>query len=351
MQCVFDSKRLKAMINRLTRLNVKKLTPYSSARNEFEGKASVFLDANESPFNNNLNRYPDPFSKALRNAWGELQGVNSSNVIAGNGSDEIIDLLMRAFCEPKQDSIITCPPTYGLYRVLASINGLKVAEVPLINFEPDVDGLFNAVGKLLFICSPNNPTGNAISIDFVMRLCDTFNGIVVVDEAYIDFSNNESSAKLVTRIKNLVVVQTMSKAWGLAGIRMGFGIANEEIIKVLDKIKPPYNVNSLTQQYALKAINQYEQKNEWVKSTLRQRNIVAASLNSIDCVNQVFPSEANFLLVKFQEAKAVFDFLVKRGIVVRNRSTVPGCENCLRITIGTAVENAQLINALKDYKS
>lgn len=341
-------------IQNLVRENVKRLKPYSSARDEYfsDGSAMVFLDANENPFDNGVNRYPDPHQRSVKHILAELKGVRESQILIGNGSDEVLDLLFRAFCEPKKDNVITMPPTYGMYKVLADINEIKVKEVLLTdNFQPDVENILNAVDdetKLIFICSPNNPTANSFEAGRVAEILQKFNGLVVIDEAYIDFSENESWISHLREYPNLVVTQTLSKAYGMAGIRMGTCYASEEIISVLKKIKPPYNVNELTQQRAKEGLLNQEKVKKQVKEILDQRELVREALLEINFVKEVFPSDANFLLARVYDAEKRYNELLQKGIVTRNRSKQPLCENTLRFTIGTAEENKTLINTLKE---
>lgn len=339
-------------ITRLIRENIRKLKPYASARSEYKGVAEVYLDANENPFDTGFNRYPDPLQWKLKEKLAALKGVKQEQIFLGNGSDEAIDLLIRIFCEPREDHIITLPPTYGMYRVSADIADVEVVEVPLLpNFQPDVEAILakaNTHSKLLFLCSPNNPTGNTFSEERMRAIIEGFPGIVVVDEAYIDFATKASLTKWLSDYENLVVMQTFSKAWGLAGIRLGMAFANVEIIELFNKVKPPYNINQLTQEAALKALENREQE-QWVKQILGQRVLLQQYLMGLDYVERIYPSDANFLLVKMQEPVAVYNYLVERGIIVRNRSNVLLCEGCLRITVGTPTENNRLVNALMEY--
>jgi histidinol-phosphate aminotransferase len=338
----------------LMRKDIVKLVPYSSARDEYEGEG-VFLDANESPFNTGLNRYPDPSQKELRERLSSIKNIPSENIIAGNGSDEIIDLLLRTFCSPGKDNIIILPPTYGMYTVSAGINQVEVREVLLERiFRPDLKKTIASTDKnsrIIFICSPNNPTGNIVPEEDIIYLLDHFNGIVVVDEAYIDFCEEYSMARFLETYPNLVIMQTLSKAWGLAGIRLGILIAHREIINVIKKVKPPYNINLLTQRIALEALKNADQKNEWVKSIIYSRENLRTELNSLSFVRKIHSSDANFLLVEFENAAAVFNYLREQKVIVRDRSKVSLCENCLRISIGTAEENEKLVSVLKGYSA
>lgn len=341
-------------ITNLVRENIKSLKPYSSARDEFKNfdNEMVFLDANENPFENGVNRYPDPQQISVKKELSDLKGVSVNQILLGNGSDEVLDLIFRAFCEPKQDNIITLPPTYGMYKVLANINNVEDNEVFLTtNFEPNVDEILkvaNTNSKLLFLCSPNNPTGNSFSNESVEKLLKSFNGLVVIDEAYIDFSSQKSWLERLSEFPNLIITQTLSKAYGMAGIRLGICYASEEIIVVLNKIKPPYNVNELTQQRALRRIlTKNKVKNE-IEKILEQRDKLIAKLKLISFIEKVYPTDANFVLVKVDDATKRYGQLIEKGIVIRNRTTQPLCKNTLRLTVGTKNENVKLINALKE---
>ncbi|WP_335966812.1 histidinol-phosphate transaminase [Galbibacter sp. PAP.153] len=341
-------------INTLVRENVKKLKPYSSARDEFKDfdKQMVFLDANENPFNNGMNRYPDPQQRSLKQALAGQKNVKSSQILLGNGSDEVLDLIFRAFCEPRQDNIITLPPTYGMYKVLAETNDIENKEVLLTkSFEPDVKKIISVAdknSKLLFLCSPNNPTGNAFNSEKIEELLQNFPGIVVIDEAYIDFSNKESWLSRLPDYPNLIVTQTLSKAYGMAGIRLGICFASEEIIHVLNKIKPPYNVNQLTQQKALSRVLDITSVKNEIISILEEKDSLSKVLDEVYFVEKIYSSDANFVLVKVDDANLRYRQLLKKGVVVRNRSTQPLCKNTLRFTIGTPAENKQLIKVLKE---
>ncbi|MGJ8666080.1 MAG: histidinol-phosphate transaminase [Patiriisocius sp.] len=341
-------------IAKLIRPNVAALKPYSSARDEYKDMDGdmVFLDANENPFESEVNRYPDPQQRDVKAILGAQKGINPTQILLGNGSDEVLDLLFRAFCEPNKDNIITLPPTYGMYNVLAGINAIENREVLLTsNFEPNVAEILSNQdnkSKLLFLCSPNNPTGNSFSEISIKQLLEQFNGLVVIDEAYIDFSPNESWMSKLSEYPNLVVTQTLSKAYGLAGIRLGICYASPPIIKVLNKIKPPYNVNELTQQRAFERLVNIEDVMDEVEAIIEQKEILMDALNEISFVEKVYPSDANFVLLKVDDATKRYQQLIKKGIVVRNRSTQALCENTLRITVGTKNENEQLIQILKD---
>ncbi|MFC0605649.1 histidinol-phosphate transaminase [Winogradskyella pulchriflava] len=343
-------------LDSLIRDNIKTLKPYSSARDEFKEFSSdiVFLDANENPFENGVNRYPDPQQLSVKAKLSEIKGIPSEHILLGNGSDEVLDLIFRVFCEPNKDNIITLPPTYGMYSVLANTNAVGIKEVPLNeDFQPNVDAILktaDANSKLLFLCSPNNPTANSFDAKKVEDLIRKFEGIVVIDEAYIDFSNQESWLSRLNEFPNLIVTQTLSKAYGMAGIRLGICFASEEIINALNKIKPPYNVNQLTQTKAFERLIKIDDVNKEIAAILDERKRLIEKLNSISFVEKIFPSDANFVLVKVDNATGRYNELVKKGIVVRNRTNQPGCENCLRFTIGTEKENTRLLNTLKDIQ-
>jgi histidinol-phosphate aminotransferase len=340
-------------LTRLLRPNIARLRPYSSARSEFKGHASIFLDANENPFNNGLNRYPDPLQWQLKQQIASWKDVLPEQIFLGNGSDEAIDLLVRMFCNPGQDRIIILPPTYGMYEVSADIAGVEVQRIPLSrDFQPDVDAILDAAderAKLLFLCSPNNPTGNAFDREKIEMLLHRFPGIVVVDEAYADFSQQESMLSAIGRCENLVVLQTFSKAWGLAGIRLGMAFAQATLIEWFNKVKPPYNINILTQQAALDALQQPEVRKEQLRILLAERDRLTHALSDMPMTEHIFPTDANFLLVRVGDPDGLYQYLVEHGIIVRNRSGVILCEGCLRITIGTPEENNQLIQSLQQY--
>jgi histidinol-phosphate aminotransferase len=325
---------------------------YSSARDEFKEFETnmVFLDANENPFSNGFNRYPDPQQKLLKTLLAKQKKVSLNQILLGNGSDEVLDSLFRAFCEPNHDNVITLPPTYGMYGVLADINAIENREILLTkDFEPNVECILKNVSKntkIIFLCSPNNPTGNSFSDESILYLLRNFNGLVVLDEAYIDFSSKGSWLSELDDFPNLVIIQTLSKAYGLAGLRVGILYASEEIISVLNKIKPPYNLNTSSQDIALKKLTQNTLTAQ-VKKIISERESVVKSLQRIEFIKQIFPSDANFILIKVDDATLRYNQLIQAGIVVRNRSNQPLCENCLRITIGTKEENSQLITTLK----
>jgi histidinol-phosphate aminotransferase len=345
-------------INNILRENIKNLVPYSSARDEYQGEASVFLDANEnaygSPLAQQFNRYPDPLQSEVKKRLSEIKGVPPRNIFLGNGSDEAIDILFRSFCNPGVDNVILVPPTYGMYKVSANINDVEVRNVPLTDdFQLNLDGIAEAINKhtkLIFICSPNNPTGNSINRADVETLLANFDGLVVVDEAYINFSRQKTFIQELTEYANLVVLQTLSKAWGLAGLRIGMAFASEEIIEVMNKVKPPYNINEASQQLALQALANIDQVNAWIKETLIQRDNLVLQLKDFDFVLDIYPSDANFILVKTSDPRGIYNFLVEKGIIVRDRSKVDLCVGCLRITVGTPDENKKLIQTLQDFK-
>ena len=340
-------------LNNITRENVKGLKPYSSARDEYvsDGSEMIFLDANENPFENGVNRYPDPQQRSLKAVLASQKGIDAAHILLGNGSDEILDLLFRAFCEPKEDNVITLPPTYGMYNVLSGINNIENREVLLTaDFQPNTEEILQVVGdrtKIIFICSPNNPTGNSFSEGKIVQLLSNFKGLVVIDEAYIDFSSNESWISRLDEFPNLIVTQTLSKAFGMAGIRLGICIASKAIISVLNKIKPPYNVNGLTQLKALERVLATTTVAEEVAEILIERSKLGLALEEFSFVKTIYPTDANFLLVKVDDANKRYRQLLERGIVIRNRSGLPLCANTLRFTIGTQEENEKLIIALK----
>ncbi|WP_207496819.1 histidinol-phosphate transaminase [Aridibaculum aurantiacum] len=344
-------------IENLTRENIKSLTPYSSARDEFSGEAKVFLDANENSIGSPLikwyNRYPDPHQQKVKEAISAVKSVPAENIFLGNGSDECIDLLYRCFCNPGKDNVVICPPTYGMYEVSANINDVEVRRAPLLDdFQLDLVHLENLVDehtKIIWICSPNNPTGNSMDRADIEAVLNNFNGLVVVDEAYINFSRHKSFTAELIDYPNLVVLQTFSKAWGMAGLRLGMAFASPEIIHTLNKVKPPYNINQATQDLALKALEEVGQVNDMIKELVQMRVALKGVFEKIPFIEKVYPSDANFLLVKMKDARKVYEFLLDRGIVVRDRSNVTLCENCLRITIGTEQENTDLVDALADW--
>lgn len=341
------------IIENLIRENIKSLKPYSSAREEFKNSASnlVYLDANENPFDTGLNRYPDPQQNLVKAALAKIKNVSREQLLLGNGSDEVLDLIFRVFCEPKVDTVIALPPTYGMYEVLANTNDVGLIKISLLdNYQPNVDEILkaqNSQTKLLFLCSPNNPTANSFNADKIETLIKKFTGIVVIDEAYIDFSSQESWIGRLNEFPNLIVIQTLSKAYGLAGIRLGACYSSTKIISVLNKIKPPYNVNQLTQQTALKALQNSIKTNNEIAIIISERNQLIIDLEEISFIVKIYPSDANFLLVKVDNAIVRYDQLVEHKIIVRNRTNLPLCENCLRFTVGTKEENKKLMNTLK----
>ena len=339
-------------IQNLIRPTIKALKPYSSARDEFQGVTDnmVFLDANENPFENGVNRYPDPHQIKLKAILSEIKGVSAKNILLGNGSDEVLDLIFRAFCEPNQDNIVILPPTYGMYEVLANLNAIGIKKVNLdADFQPKVEEILNtadANSKLLFICSPNNPSGNSFTSEAIETLVRNFKGIVVIDEAYIDFSNAESWVTKLDQYPNLIVSQTLSKAYAMAGIRLGICYASTEIITVLNIIKPPYNINELTQKKAIELLNIKDLATNQIADILKERTALISELKSIRYISKIYPTDANFVLVKVDDANKRYNQLIEKGIVIRNRTTQTGCENTLRLTVGTPKENEILIKAL-----
>jgi len=344
-------------LNKIVRDNIKKLVPYSSARDEFKGEASIFLDANEncfgSPLEKNYNRYPDPLQIKLKEKISKIKGVPIQNIFLGNGSDEAIDILFRSFCNPGKDNVILIPPTYGMYEVSGNINDVEVRNVLLnAEFQLNTDGISEATDentKLIFLCSPNNPTGNSLNREDIQFVLNNFNGIVVIDEAYIDFSKQKNFISELKKCPNLVVLQTLSKAWGLAGLRIGIAFASQQIIDVFNKIKPPYNINEASQELAMKALDNMEQVNDWIKSIVVERDKLIIRFKQFSFMKKVFPSDANFLLVKVEEPDRVYQYLINSGIIVRDRSQITLCEGCLRITVGTPEENILLIKTLKQF--
>lgn len=345
-------------LNKLVRPHIQKLVPYSSARDEFQGEASVYLDANENSIGSPLvkwyNRYPDPHQDALRQKLSLIKGIPAENIFIGNGSDEGIDLLYRAFCEPGRDNVIINPPTYGMYEVSANIQGVEIRRANLLeNFQLDlekIESLIDANTKIIWICSPNNPTGNSIYFQDIEAILNNFDGIVVVDEAYINFARQKSMITLLNEYPNLVVMQTLSKAWGLAGLRIGMAFASKEIIRIFFKIKAPYNISEPVQELALKALDNVETVNAMIKELVAQRQWLESELQHIPSVVHVYPSDANYLLVKVKDAASMYKHLIQNKIVVRDRSKVPGCENSMRITVGTEKENKILVQAMKDWQ-
>ncbi len=344
-------------LNSLLRDNIRQLVPYSSARSEFKGKAGILLDANEnsfgSPLTEQYNRYPDPLQLNVKDALGKVKGLPIENIFLGNGSDEAIDILFRAFCRPGKDNVIICPPTYGMYEVSANINDVAIKKVNLIpeSFQLNTEKIQEAIDdntKLVFVCCPNNPTGNGVKWLDIKSVLDTFKGIVVLDEAYINFASYRSLIPELLNYPNLVILQTFSKAWGLAGLRLGMAFASEQIIDIMNKIKPPYNINTVSQQLALQALQNLPKVNEWIKECVAERKKLTEGLSTLPFVQKVYPSEANFILVKVAEASATYNYLITQGLIVRNRSRVELCEGCLRITVGTPAENNKLMNVLNN---
>jgi len=344
-------------LENLLRDNIKKLVPYSSARDEFKGEASVLLDANEnafgSPLEHHYNRYPDPLQHVLKDKLAKIKGIPAANIFLGNGSDEAIDILFRAFCKPGVDNVILVPPTYGMYEVSANINDVETRKVQLTaDYQLDLDGIAGAIDmhtKMIFVCSPNNPTGNSINRQDIETLLVNFEGLVVVDEAYVNYSKQKSFSKELADFPNLVILQTLSKAWGLAALRLGMAFASTEIIAVFNKIKPPYNINQATQDLVLKALDNLDVVNEWIKETVLERERLVEELIQIEQVVSITPSDANFILAKLEEPRELYNFLVNQGIIVRDRSKVELCEGCLRITVGTPAENVKVLAAIKQF--
>lgn len=355
-------------IDDLVRENIKNLQPYSSARSEYKGEASVFLDANENAYGSatllpaspgegpgeRLNRYPDPLQWQLKEELSKIKGVPPQNIFIGNGSDEVIDIAFRIFCEPAKDNVIICPPTYGMYKVCAAINNVEAKEVLLTeDFQLNVEGILSAIDehtKLLFICSPNNPTGNNLNRIDIETLLNNFRGIVVIDEAYINFSRQKPFIQELTEYENLIVMQTLSKAWGLAALRLGLGFTSEKIIDLFNKVKPPYNINLASQQLGLKALLKVDEVNANIRNIVQQRTELLEQLEQFDFIKKIYPSDSNFILIKADNADKLYRYLLTYKIIVRNRSKEPLCENCIRITVGTETENITLINALKNYE-
>jgi histidinol-phosphate aminotransferase len=344
-------------LNNLLRENIRKLVPYSSARDEFKGEARIFLDANENSFGSPLvkwyNRYPDPLQIKVKEKLSEIKSVPVPNIFLGNGSDECIDILYRSFCEPGEDNVIVVPPTYGMYEVSANINNIAIKKVPLTTaFQLNLRAIEDAVDdhtKMIFLCSPNNPTGNSLEREDIEVILNNYFGIVVIDEAYINFSRHRSFIQELKEYPNLVILQTLSKAWGLAALRLGMCFASEEIIQVMNKVKPPYNINQATQELVIKALHEVEQVNIMIRDIVKERDALEKTLQQLPLVEKVFPSDANFLLVKVSEPKTIYHYLLEKGIVVRDRSKVELCEGCLRITVGTQQENQELLKHLEAY--
>jgi len=345
-------------IEQIIRPNIKKLTPYSSARDEFSGVAEIYLDANENALGSvgskDNHRYPDPLQKELKEKIGKLEKINPANIFLGVGSDEIIDLLIRAFCIPGRDKTLIMPPSFGMYEVSSQINEIDVLTAPLkADFAVDEEAVLSAMNderlKLIFFCTPNNPSGSLANPDFILQITRNFSGLVVVDEAYADFAETVSLSSYLDHYPNLVILKTFSKAWGLAAIRLGMGFMSESIVKILNKIKQPSNISLPTQQLALQALDFVEEKQKKVDLIIAERNQLAEELAKLSYVETVFPSQANFLLVRFNQARAVYSYLAQNQIITRDRSRTTGCENCLRITIGTSAENRKLLEVLKSF--
>lgn len=341
-------------LKELTRPNIWALKPYSSARDEYNGAAaSVFLDANENPYNLPHNRYPDPLQRDLKAELTRIKQVKVENIFLGNGSDEAIDLVFRAFCEPGVDNVVAIDPTYGMYKVCADVNNVEYRKVLLDDaFQFTADALLAATDertKLIFLCSPNNPTGNDLLRTEIEKTLAVFSGLVIIDEAYNDFSSAPSFLQQLDKYPNLVVFQTFSKAWGCAAIRLGMAFASAEIISIFNKIKYPYNVNQLTQQQALSMLQRYDEIEGWVKELIAERGRLMDAFSTLTCVKEIFPSDANFFLARVTDAGAIYNYLVAKGIIVRNRSSISLCGNCLRVTVGTPAENKTLLEALQAY--
>ncbi|WP_075590294.1 histidinol-phosphate transaminase [Labilibacter marinus] len=340
-------------LDQLIRPNIKSLKPYSSARDEYSGEEAIFLDANENPFNEPYNRYPDPYQRKLKTKIAEIKSISEKSIFLGNGSDEAIDLAFRAFCEPGVDNIVSIDPTYGMYQVAADINNIEVRKVKLTpDFELDTTKLLSVAdenSKLLFICSPNNPTGNSFKKEDIITLIEKFEGLVVLDEAYIDFAPEKSFLPDLNKYPNLIILQTLSKAWGMAGIRLGMAFTSPEIITIFNHIKYPYNINILTQQKALELLEKEDEKNGWVEELLKQKAAMTIQIKGYSFVEKIYPSDANYLLVKTNAPKEIYNFLVEQGVIIRDRSTVSLCEGCLRLTIGSKKENKALYEGLDKY--
>ncbi len=342
-------------LEKIIRPNILSLVPYSSARSEYSDGNAVFLDANENPFNQPYNRYPDPLQKELKEKIAAIKGINPGRLFLGNGSDEAIDLLIRAFCEPGKDNIISMDPSYGMYDVCAEINGIQIYKVLLgEKFELNSRNVIRTVNertKLIFLCSPNNPTSNSFDRQEVLNIINHFSGLIIIDEAYIDFAGHKGYLDVLDKHINLVLLQTFSKAWGMAGVRLGIALADDRIINILNKIKYPYNISVLTQKIALEMLENTDQKDLWVERILEQRRFMAQSVDQLSFVLNIYPSDANFLLVKVKDPDNLYKYLVDNKIIVRNRSRLSLCEGCLRITIGSKTENIQLLKSLQDYES
>ena len=348
-------------LDKILRENIKNLVPYSSARDEFKGEVKeslIFLDANENSFGSPLpspyNRYPDPLQLKVKQKLSAIKGVPPRNIFLGNGSDEAIDILFRSFCRPGIDNVIILPPTYGMYEVSANINDIEIRRVPLTpDFQLNLEGIAEVIDKntkLIFICSPNNPTGNSIDRTAIETILANFEGLVVIDEAYINYSKQKTFIQELPEYSNLVILHTLSKAWGLAALRLGMAFASEEIIEIFNKVKPPYNINQASQQLALEALDNVEQVNNWIKQTIAERDKLIMDLAGLEFISHIYPSDANFILVKTSDPRKIYTYLTEQGIIVRDRSKVELCEGCLRISIGTPAENQDLINSLRNFK-
>jgi histidinol-phosphate aminotransferase len=337
----------------IIRKNIQDLTPYSSARDEFEDvQNGVFLDANENPFQSAVNRYPDPYQQELKELVAKYKGVLANQLLVGNGSDEVLDLIVRATCEPGKDEIVSISPTYGMYKVIANINDVTIKEVPLTpSFELDKDEVLKVAknAKLIMLCSPNNPTGNLLNRNDILAIAEQFEGIVMVDEAYIDFSNGKTLLQSLNEYPNLFVCQTLSKAYGLAGVRIGFGFGSAELIDVLNKIKPPYNVNELSQKFAIARLKDMKSVSSEVMQILLERSRVLEELRHISTVQKIYRTDANFILFKVENADELYNFFIKNEVIIRNRTNLPGCKNCLRVTVGKSEENDRFLDVLKSY--
>ena len=339
------------MFRKYIRENIKALVPYKSARSEFTGKAEVFLDANENPFTFSSNRYPDPYQKEVKQKLSELKSIEAERIFFGNGSDEIIDLLFRAFCEPKQDTVYTIAPSFSMYKFAGQLNNVAVRSYTInADFSIDADEFIKGIlstDKLIFLCTPNNPTGNSIPKETILKIAHAFDGLLVVDEAYIDFSVEQSLLK--EKVNNIIVLQTFSKAWGSAGLRLGMAFMHPELVQILNGIKMPYNINQSTQDKALELLSNPQQVFDSISIIISERDRVEKEIKNMKAVQFVYPSDANFLLVRFDEALKMYTYLLSKGIIVRNRSTLVHCENCLRLTIGNSKENDALITAIQNY--
>jgi histidinol-phosphate aminotransferase len=346
-------------LEELIRPHLLNLIPYSSARDEYSGEIGIFLDANENAFGSiigeKLNRYPDPYQKKLKEKISKIKGCSPESIFLGNGSDEPIDLIIKLFCNPGQDNVIVNPPTYDMYSVASYINNTEVRKVVLNqDYQLDIANIFahsDPNTKIIFLCSPNNPTGNSLNKEDVLHIINKFEGITVIDEAYIDFAPHNGFLRYLGNHRNLIILHTMSKAWGLAGLRLGMAFASPEIITMMNKIKYPYNINQVTQQLVLSALDNENRKDLWVQEILKQKRDLENELNSLEIVKRVFPSDANFLLVKFNNATSVFKYLLENSIIVRNRSRLVLCDNALRITVGTGEENKSLMECLRNYQA